>query len=322
MRLHYANIDVVGACNLRCPSCPNGTPARRDRPTGIMPVELFGRILEKLAREMPAEGRPHWVKMYNWGEPLLHPQIGELVRMVRAAGFRCSISSNLNQGARLEELVLARPDHVRVSLSGSTPGTYEATHAGGRVERVRENLARLRELLDRHRIELPVDVMYISYRGNVAGDAEEMRRLCGALRFGFAASWALLLPVERYFEVFAGRETPADRALIEKLAVPPEVARRLVTPGAALPRSCGLLEEQLAVNHDGSLDLCCGVYTVARVAPDLLAQPLEDIQALREAHPFCRSCQDEQVDRIINYAELPLRDAWARRAVGPLPGAA
>lgn len=93
-----------------------------------------------------------------------------------------------------------------------------------------------------------------------------------------------------------------------------------MAPGATLPRSCNLLEEQLAVNHDGSIDLCCGVYSVARIAPDLLAQPLEEIQAMREAHPFCRSCQDELVDRIINYVELPARDAWARSAVGALPG--
>jgi MoaA/NifB/PqqE/SkfB family radical SAM enzyme len=284
-----------------------------------MSTELFGRVLDKLAREMPAEGRPHWVKMYNWGEPLLHPRIGEMIRMVRTAGFKCSISSNLNEGTRLEDVVLAGPDHIRVSLSGFEEATYGATHTRGDPKKVRANLAALRSLLDRHRIEIPVDIMYIAYRHNVGDDYLRMQQLCADLRFGFASSWALLLPVERYFEVFAGRETAEDRLLVDRLAVHPEQARALVAPGARLPRPCGLLEEQLAVNHDGSIDLCCGVYSVARVVPDLLALPLSEVQAMRERHPYCRSCQEELVDRIINYAELEARDALARQVMGELP---
>lgn len=37
---HYF-IDVVGGCNLRCPSCPVGNSPEADHSKGLMDVQLF-----------------------------------------------------------------------------------------------------------------------------------------------------------------------------------------------------------------------------------------------------------------------------------------
>src|SRR5262249_38854706 len=47
-------IDIVGTCNLRCPTCPVGNSP--ERPKGFMDLALFERIIAKIRRESPV---PH-----------------------------------------------------------------------------------------------------------------------------------------------------------------------------------------------------------------------------------------------------------------------
>ena len=104
------HIDIAGTCNLGCTSCPVGnTPlaavSRGRRPRGFMPFDHFAKILEKILGESPVD-RPV-ISLYNWGEPLLHPEIGRIVALVRSHGLYCAVSTNLNQARFLENLVAA-----------------------------------------------------------------------------------------------------------------------------------------------------------------------------------------------------------------------
>jgi hypothetical protein len=70
---HYFFIDVVGTCNLRCPSCAVGNaPAQLAK--GLMSVATFDKILSKIRAEYSDCGRL-FVDLYNWGEPGLHPDL-------------------------------------------------------------------------------------------------------------------------------------------------------------------------------------------------------------------------------------------------------
>ncbi len=50
-------IDVVGTCNLRCPTCPVGNSPLGARPKGFMEVDLFRRIIAKVVAD-DAAARP------------------------------------------------------------------------------------------------------------------------------------------------------------------------------------------------------------------------------------------------------------------------
>ena len=46
------SVDIVGNCNLRCPSCPVGNiDLKHTRPKGFILKELFYEIADKIARE-------------------------------------------------------------------------------------------------------------------------------------------------------------------------------------------------------------------------------------------------------------------------------
>ncbi|HYG66943.1 MAG TPA: radical SAM protein, partial [Anaeromyxobacteraceae bacterium] len=149
-----AYVEAVGSCNLSCPACGNGH-LPHSRPGGILDPGRLERILDKLEAEAPSGARPR-VHLFNWGEPLLHPELPELVRRVRRRGLSCRLSSNLVRPRDLDAVVAAAPDWFRVSVSGFTQPVYGRTHRGGDVERVKANLLALRGAIDRHRVATAV----------------------------------------------------------------------------------------------------------------------------------------------------------------------
>ena len=99
-------IEITNLCNLRCSFCP-GTK----RPGRVMPPEEFRLLTEKL------RGRVKYLYFHVMGEPLLHPQLGELLEIADGAGFRVCLTTN---GTLLEErggVLLSSPALHKVSVS-------------------------------------------------------------------------------------------------------------------------------------------------------------------------------------------------------------
>src|SRR5262249_24551182 len=133
-------IDVIGSCNLRCPSCPVGNMGPLDE-SRVMPKEMFQRIVDKAFDEFGIRS----VSLFNWTEPLLHPQLADFIRIVKSKGMYCLVSSNLNVMRNIDEVLKAGPDWFRISLSGFTQEIYGRTHKAGKIERVKENMRLLAE---------------------------------------------------------------------------------------------------------------------------------------------------------------------------------
>jgi MoaA/NifB/PqqE/SkfB family radical SAM enzyme len=290
------NIDIAGTCNLGCASCPVGniplgTVSRGERPRGFMSFELFSKILEKIVRETPV-ARPG-ITLYNWGEPLLHPDIGRIVRLVRDKGLYCAVSTNLNQNRFLEDLVAAQPNNIKVSLSGFTEEVYGRTHNKGRIETVKANLRRLRELVDRHGARIDVFVGYHEYIGNDGEELAAMTALAEELGFAMRHKIARLYPLEKALPLYgaAGKPAPGDQRLYDLLLVKPAEWSQVARNDAPDDRSCAMREQEMALNYDGSVALCCNVYDYANnIAPDFLSVSHEELQARKDRHPLCGPC--------------------------------
>ena len=77
-------IDVVGTCNLKCPTCPVGNSPQEGNARGAMPREKLEAILLKARAECTVES----VALFNWTDPLIHPRLPELVETVKRLGMR------------------------------------------------------------------------------------------------------------------------------------------------------------------------------------------------------------------------------------------
>lgn len=283
-------IDVTGTCNLRCPSCPVGNFRDANRPKGFMELELFRGIIEKICREHVADKPNIW--LFNWGEPLLHPRLPEMIAILRQHGLYSLLSSNLNIKTGLEEAIRSGPDELKISLSGFTQEPYSLTHAKGKIELVKQNMALIREYLDKYQGSTKVWVGLHVYRHN-RHELAAIEQLCQSLGFGFSAVQAFYQPIEKMMALVEGKETPADSQFLANFIEHPLTMlankRQAIDPSL----DCELRFNMTTINYDGSVALCCGVYDYQNMlGVNFMDAAHEDIQALKYKNPFCKKCYD------------------------------
>ena len=255
--LKRAYVEITNICNLRCAFCP-GTK----RPERFMPPEGF-RIL---ARRL----RPHtgFLYLHVMGEPLLHPQLGELLEIGAAEGFRLCLTTNGTLLEARHELLLSAPALHKLSVSlhsmegnnagalgGYLAGVWESVQAlsqagiicalrlwniGGQETRNGEILAFLGDRLGTHPLDLP-----------------QLRR----------GSWKL------------GQRLYLEQA--EKFDWP-----ELEGPERAAGFCLGL-RDQVAVLVDGTVTPCCLDHEGDIPLGNLLAEELDGILASPRARAIC-----------------------------------
>jgi MoaA/NifB/PqqE/SkfB family radical SAM enzyme len=214
-------IDVVGSCNLKCPSCPVGNFKEFRNPTGFMEPELLNKIIFKARKECNVIQ----VGLFNWTEPLLHPRLPELIRIVQENhSIPVNISSNLNILKNPDEILAANPDSFRVSLSGFTQDVYSQTHKGGNIERVKQNIKLLADSKARVNSSTKIHVYYHRYLSNIGDEEEQMRHYVEGLGLEFWPTWAFMMPIEKVL-TYLGKQvgvtlTEEDLSLINNLALP------------------------------------------------------------------------------------------------------
>lgn len=287
-------VDIVGGCNLRCPSCPVGNSSDKATPHGLMPPELLDRICAKAAKEF---SRPT-LYFFNWSEPFLHPRLADMIHIGKRHGFAVELSSNLNLTRNFEAVLSAEPRVLRVSMSGFEQGRYGITHKRGDIERVKANMARLAELKAKLRSKTRLTVLFHRYLGNHNEEAN-MRAYAEGLGYEFSAVWAFLMPVEKCVTLAqegltSDKLTQEDRDVIGRFALDPleaiEIAKKHKND------ACRLLEGSLALTHTGDVLLCCGTYDLKlHSVGNYLDLPIEALQQRREQHSYCGECAEQGV---------------------------
>lgn len=312
-RKHAYLIEAVSACNLRCPSCPSGNMPDAKRPKGAMTPALLAEILDKIEAETE---RPY-IYLYNWGEPLLNPDLPELVRMVKDKGFQCGISSNLNRSRDFKEILAQGLDWFRVSMSGFNQETYSRTHRGGDVETVKENMARLSEAARSLGSCAELDVFYHKYLHNMGEDYRSIESYCEKLGFSLTALWAYFNPAELLLAYFGGSLDRSEHPVLDILAVKPEEAREICLAGPQA--ECRIRRTETNINADGSVALCCAQYDASHfIADNFLDVGREELKKRKFAADLCKPCIENAIHRVYNYAELEKWDEIgnARLAAG------
>ncbi len=124
-------------CNLRCEHCYSTSgPARRER--------MSRRGLQHRLERLRWEG--YTVASFSGGEPLLHPELPEILADARALGYRITLITNgtLLEARRIETLARFACS-IGVSVEGAAERHDALRGRAGRLEKVAQGLARLRE---------------------------------------------------------------------------------------------------------------------------------------------------------------------------------
>jgi MoaA/NifB/PqqE/SkfB family radical SAM enzyme len=283
------DIDVTGACNLRCPCCPQGNIRNYHLPNGFMEPDLLARIVQKIVSECLVTG----INLFNWTEPLLHPKIHKLVRIVQNADIPCHLSSNLKLLPDADAIMAANPASFKISTSGFTQEVYGLSHRGGDIEQVKNHMIKLAEAKKRNNASTRIFVNYHRYRNNLKEEAL-MRDFAVSLGFEFEPAWALMFPLEKILACAdeAIQDFPLsdeDHLLIDRLAMP--LKKTLDAAQKHRNQPCSLRDAQISMDFRGNVMLCCGIFNADKyIIGNYLDMPIDEIQRIRQNHQMCGIC--------------------------------
>ena len=318
-------LEINSLCNLHCPTCTKGNQEGYDHETGTMDEAMMEKILDKIKSENPQA----IVFLYGNSEPFLHKKLAECIASIKRRGLNAQLSTNLNYVHHLDETLAARPDMIIISLSGFTQDVYVKGHAGGKIEKVKENMKLIGEANARANPKVNIQVNYHVYDYN-QHEVETMKQYAESLGIGFFTSIARAISMENTiqycrskdpeatpYEVQEGRPDwnmalpPVSETYLETmthLRIPPDKAREMYSsfPVSELcPVGAGSLFT--FIRHDGKTQLCACSADRRITLTDYLDTTPDQMMEQRVGHAICKQCIKYRLNLYYMIAD---RDKW------------
>ena len=274
MRFQKIYVEISNLCNLSCAFCP-GT---RRTPGRMSPAD-FEKLLPKL--------RPYtdYLYFHIMGEPLCHPQLGEMLDLAGGYGFRVILTTNGTLLARQQGMLLAAEGLHKVNIS---------LHA-----------------FEANDLAVPFDAYLADcFRFGQAAAGEKL----GVYRLwnrggADARNGEILSAMEQYFPK-PWREGRKGTQIGEKIYL--EYGEKFDWPDLQAPEGtdkvfCYGLRDQLGVLWDGTVVPCCLDHEGDLALGNLFRQELEEIlenpRAKKIYEGFSQRVAEEPLCRRCGYAK-------------------
>ncbi len=146
-RPYSMKIEPTNICNTKCQLCPTGI-GLEGRPKGKMDLDKLKRLIDQFKWHLRD------LDLSMWGDPLIVPDIYEMIRYAHDRGIWTYISSNLHafklkpkpgQKSQAELLVESGLDMLTCSLHGASQETYETYQPGKRLD---DAIAKIRHIIE------------------------------------------------------------------------------------------------------------------------------------------------------------------------------
>jgi len=125
-------------CNARCPHCPyTNSDIRSDYADApFMSREIFRKLADECGKYKS------FIRLSGGGEPLLNPEMIELIEYAKLAGARIGLITNgsLLTPERVDRLLACNTDAIEVSVDAADPETYAKVRAGLDFARLMKNI--------------------------------------------------------------------------------------------------------------------------------------------------------------------------------------
>lgn len=153
----YVTLSLTNTCNLGCLNCRFHGPLKKKG--DHEPAHLSFEFVTELAHELQTIG-VYEIILSGAGEPLLHPQIRDIIALLKDVGFFVTLITNgtlLNKGI-IAHLIEARLDVVKVSLWAKSQEEYRLNYPGiplSSFEKTLENMGALAQRKVEHKSPAP-----------------------------------------------------------------------------------------------------------------------------------------------------------------------
>lgn len=297
----YALILETGnTCNFNCATCP--TPRKlvlAKRPPELMSLEKFKKVIDQVKSYV------HIVYLYNSNEPLLNPQIGEMIRYASDNHLHTMISTNcsLLDEIRARKILDSGLGEIRFALDGLTKESFEQFRVGGNFETVKtniENFCRLKQELGKKR---PIATLQFILNKLNQDQIPDIKKFAKENKIDKLYIKPFILGKYAYREDDLKRLS--DNFLPDKDIESDEIVYKKDEQGLAKPKAerkmCPDVKRIFTVLSDGRASMCCFDLMGDYIYGDLGVQNFKEIWnseralAIRNAAhnrklPLCKVC--------------------------------
>lgn len=291
-------IELCGACNAQCPFCLCGR-YKDHRPRVISP-ETFRAILGVLCGRRLIDPSSV-VGLYNWGEPFLHPAIGDLLAIANEHRLGYGLSTNASVRPAIDGAFVRGLRSMTFSMPGFSQASYERIHKFD-FEEIREHIEAIvvqcREAGYRGDFRISFHI-YQFNMDEIRPCAEFARRL----GVSFVPQLAILNHWDHLWNwVNGSMEGSMLREVSETLlcyAIRPLLSQ--APPDYRCPQY-----DMLVIDEEASVQLCCQVPATPRyLAGNLLTDDVGQILERRENNEVCRDCLRRGMAYYLNHSLAP-----------------
>lgn len=320
MTAAYANVflEISGTCNARCPYCLSGRYRAPGGGGGFIAVELFERILGRL-QALSLIDRTTVLGLYNWGEPFLHPRLGELVAAVQRSGVRYSFSTNASVVPAIDASFVRGLALLIFSMPGFSQSAYDRIH-GFDFARVRAGIEAIvrRARAAGYRGEFRIH--YHVYQFNL-GEMDACATFARRLGVDVHYHYALL---NHWDHLWGYVEDSLPYPMLKEISQDLFNFRLRGLPADSVDAYRCPQYDTLAIDESANVLLCCQVPKEKRYqAGNLLRDDIGRILETRVRNETCTRCVERGMARYLNSAlEFPaarrprsrrfVRSLWAR----------
>ena len=135
--------DICGICNSKCLYCPSGTRnllgTKHNLHSNFIIPSMFEKALDYLiSKEVIAPGVTQ-LMLYNWGDPFLHPEFYNVIKLVTRKGFHFGLSTNGSTVKYIPQESIPFLDLLIFSMPGFSQESYDRIH-GFKFETILKNI--------------------------------------------------------------------------------------------------------------------------------------------------------------------------------------
>jgi radical SAM protein with 4Fe4S-binding SPASM domain len=267
-------MEPTNGCNLRC-ACCSGWSNQRKR--GYMDFRLFCRIVDEAA-----DIGVKRIHLYLHGEPLLHHQIGEMMRHIKSRELAVTMATNamLMTDKKISDLLrsgMTSADYILLSMLGHSKETHEKMMPGANHEQVLTNIRKLLDYRNSHQLKGPIiETVFFKTPENAREEDE------------YYAYWHKVV----------------DNARVAHASLQYSSFRSGAFPGPSRTKTCNQLWERMTIQWNGDVTMCHADIDGKTVLGNLREKSIrelwncEQVSAVRQYHregnfsavPMCASC--------------------------------
>jgi radical SAM protein with 4Fe4S-binding SPASM domain len=173
----YLQMEASAVCNLRCALCP--VTDGLQRPQGLMQFDLFKKVIDEIGEYV------FILMLWDWGEPLLNPQIGPMIAYAQQRGIAVVCSTNgipLAEEKPAADVVRSGLNTLIVSVDGIHQETYQHYRRGGSLEEVVKGIRTIvatRQQLSANNPRVILQFIVMKHNEHEIPEVKEMARTLG-----------------------------------------------------------------------------------------------------------------------------------------------